>query len=97
MARRGEVGDRFYLIDEGSLEVVANGKLLARRQPGECVGEIALLRDQPRMATVRAITPVRLVTLDRDDFLGGVGAHARSTHAAERLAAERLEEQAPAG
>lgn len=95
--RQGEVGDRFYMIDEGSLEVVANGKLLARRRPGECVGEIALLRDQPRMATVRAVTPVRLVTLDRDDFLGGVAAHARSTHAAERLAAERLEEQAPAG
>jgi len=95
--REGDDGDRFYIIDDGSLEVLADGRLLAQREPGECVGEIALLRDQPRMATVRSVTPVRLVVLDRDDFLGGVAAHARSTHAAERLAAERLEEQAPAG
>ena len=54
--RQGDTGDRFYVIDEGSLEVVADGQLLARREPGECVGEIALLRDQPRMATVRTVT-----------------------------------------
>ena len=94
---QGEDGDRFYMIDTGSLEVVADGRLLARREAGECVGEIALLRNQPRMATVRSVTPVRLVVLDRDDFLGGVAAHARSTHAAERLAAERLDDQARAG
>ena len=92
IVRQGDAGDRFYVIDDGSLTVVADGRQLALREPGECFGEIALLRDQPRMATVRSVTPVRLVVLDRDDFLGGVSAHVRSTHAAERLAAERLEE-----
>ena len=42
------------------------------------------------MATVRATTPVRLVALDRTDFLAGVSSHARSTQAAEHLADERL-------
>ena len=59
--RQGEDGERFYVIDEGTLDVVADGHLLAHRGAGECVGEIALLRAQPRMATVRATTPVRLV------------------------------------
>ena len=87
--RRGEEGDRLYLIDEGTLDVVADGQLLAQRGSGECVGEIALLRDEPRMATVVAATPVRLVELDRSDFVAAVSAHARSTRAAEHLAEER--------
>lgn len=87
--RRGEEGDRLYLIDEGTLDVVADGQLLAQRGSGECVGEIALLRDEPRMATVVAATPVRLVELDRGDFVAGISAHARSTRAAEHLAEER--------
>lgn len=95
--RQGDDGDRFYVVDEGTLEVVADGRLRASRGAGECVGEIALLRAQPRMATVRATTPVRLVALDRSDFLAGVSAHARSTRAAELLAAERLEEPTPSG
>ena len=93
--RQGEDGERFYVIDEGTLDVVADGRLVAHRVPGECVGEIALLRAQPRMATVRATTPVRLVALDRNDFLAGVSAHARSTREAEHLAGRRLEEAAP--
>lgn len=95
--RQGEEGDRFYMIDAGSLEVTSDGRLIAGLSPGECVGEIALLRDQPRMATVRSVTDVRLVALDRDDFLAGVSAHARSTHAAHRLASDRLEDPAQAG
>jgi MFS family permease len=95
--RQGDDGDRFYLVDEGTLDVVADGHLRASLGAGECVGEIALLRAQPRMATVRATTPVRLVVLDRSDFLAGVSAHARSTRAAELLASERLEEPTPAG
>ena len=88
--RQGDEGDWFYVIDEGTLEVVVDGRVLADRGAGECVGEIALLRSQPRTATVRATTPVRLVALDRTDFLAGVSSHARSTRAAEHLADERL-------
>lgn len=90
--RQGDAGDRFYVIDEGTLDVVVDGRIREHRGKGECVGEIALLRDQPRMATVRATSPVRLVALARSDFLGGVSAHARSAQAAELLASERLAE-----
>ena len=68
------------MIDEGTTEVVVDGRVLVHRGAGECVGEIALLRAQPRMATVRATTPVRLVALDRNDFLAGGVLFARSQH-----------------
>ncbi|MFL5878123.1 MAG: cyclic nucleotide-binding domain-containing protein, partial [Solirubrobacteraceae bacterium] len=88
--RQGEDGDHFYVIDDGILDVLVDGRVRAHRGAGECVGEIALLREQPRMATVRAMSPVRLVVLDRTDFLAGVSAHARSARAAEGLADDRL-------
>jgi hypothetical protein len=88
--RQGDVGTHLYVVDEGTLDVVADGRSLAHRGMGECIGEIALLHDKPRMATVRAITAARLIVLDRQTFLAGVSAHARSTHAARQLADERL-------
>jgi CRP-like cAMP-binding protein len=59
------------------------------------LGEIALLCDKSRMATVRAATAARLFVLDRRTFLAGVSAHARSTSAAEQLGAERLHASEP--
>jgi CRP-like cAMP-binding protein len=93
--RQGDVGTHLYVVDEGTLDVVADGRQLAQRGTGECVGEIALLHDTPRMATVRAVTAARVLVLDRSTFLAGVSAHARSTHAAERLADERLQASEP--
>jgi MFS family permease len=87
--RQGDEGDRFYVIDEGTVAIFVDGQSLGERLCGDCLGEIALLRDEPRTATVRAETAVRLVMLGRDDFLAGVSAHALSTRAAERLADER--------
>ena len=95
--RQGDDGDRFYVIDDGTLDVVRESRVLAHLGAGECVGEIALLRDQPRMATVRATTSVRLVVLDRGDFLAGVSAHARCSRAADRLATDRWQESVPSG
>jgi MFS family permease len=88
--RQGDEGDRFFVVDAGEVEFLAGDRLLSRGGEGACFGEIALLRDVPRTATVRAVTPVRLVALDRSDFLAGVSAHPRSTRAAERLADQRL-------
>jgi MFS family permease len=86
---QGDEGDRFYVVDSGTLEVEIDGTILAERTTGECIGEIALLHQRPRMATVRASTAVSLVALDRADFLSGVGSHVRSSRAAEALARER--------
>lgn len=83
--RQGDEGDRFYAIAEGTVSIVIDGEVVAERAAGQCVGEIALLRDTPRTATVMALTPLRLVALDRGDFLGGVSAHALCARAAERL------------
>ena len=69
----GEAGDRFYMIEEGTVHVTAPG-VDVRLGPGEWFGEIALLRDVPRTATVRAVSDVRLFALERDDFLAAVSA-----------------------
>ena len=70
---QGEVGDRLYIVKDGEAEVVARGEDgretgLATLSKNDYFGEIALLRDVPRTATVRARGPVELYALDREDF-----------------------------
>ncbi len=72
MITEGEPGDRFYLIADGSLDVSRAGMTLAKLGPGDFVGEIALLRNVPRTATVIAAEPSSLRALDRDHFLAAV-------------------------
>lgn len=88
--RQGDPGDRFYLVAEGEVEVTADGKPVSMLHPGEYFGEIALLRDVPRTATVRAKTPVILYALEREDFLAAVTGHAPSARAAEAVIGARL-------
>ena len=68
----GEPGDRFYLVDAGSLKVRGPEVDGVELGPGDWFGEVALLHDVPRTATVQAVTPVRLFALERDDFLAAV-------------------------
>jgi MFS family permease len=86
--RAGDQGDRFYVVADGELEVT-NG-LRSKAAHGDFFGEIALLRDVPRTATVRATTPSRLYALDRDDFLSAVTGHSAVRSAGEALVKERL-------
>jgi MFS family permease len=88
--RAGDHGDRFYVVDDGEVEVVVDGQPPRREGPRSYFGEIALLRDVPRTATVRAVTDVELFALDRDDFLPAVTGHAGSAQAAEAVIGSRL-------
>jgi MFS family permease len=86
---QGERGDAFYLIEEGEVEVFENGKFRRKEGPGESFGEIALLHDVPRTATVRASAETRLLALTREQFLGAVTGHRRSRQAADSVVEAR--------
>ncbi len=86
--RKGEPGDRFYMVADGALEVT-NG-VHARARRGDFFGELALLRDIPRTATVIATTRSRLYALERDDFLAAVTGHSGVRAAGEAVVEQRL-------
>jgi MFS family permease len=90
IVREGDAGDRFYIVAEGEVEVSQDGKPVSELGPGGYFGEISLIRDIPRTATVTAKTPVVLYGLDRDDFLAAVTGHPQSTEAAEGVVSARL-------
>ena len=87
--RAGDEGDSFYIVRDGEVEIDVDGKhLIARR--ADYFGEIALLRDVPRTATVRALVDSSLYALQRDDFLAAVTGHSAAHAAGESVAAARL-------
>jgi MFS family permease len=90
IVRQGEPGDRFYLIKDGTLDVYIDGKLVQSLGPGDSFGEIALLRDVPRTATVKARTEAVLYALDRRQFLAAVTGFGPSLSAAEGVIGMRL-------
>ena len=83
---QGDHGDRFYLIDDGEVEVIEDGVFKRNQGAGEGFGEIALLRDVARTATVRASRTTRLLALDREHFIETVTGHLRSHQSAESVA-----------
>jgi hypothetical protein len=87
----GEPGDRFYVVADGALDVSIGGMQVGVLARGDCFGEIALLRDVPRTATVTARSPVLLDALDKSAFLAAVTGHDPSARAADELVHERLE------
>ena len=87
--RTGEAGDRFYMVADGALEVT-NG-IRARAHRGDFFGELALLRDIPRTATVIATTRSRLYALEREDFLAAVTGHSAVRAAGDAVVEERLQ------
>ena len=90
IVRQGEPGDRFYLVKEGELDVFVDGKPAQPLGPGDSFGEIALLRDVPRTATVKARSDAVLYALERQDFIPAVTGFAPSLTAAEAVIGMRL-------
>jgi CRP-like cAMP-binding protein len=90
VTRQGDVGDRFYLVDKGELGVTIDGEVASTLGPGDHFGEIALLRDVPRTATVTARTDASLLALERDEFVSAVTGHPASLEAADAVVAARL-------
>jgi hypothetical protein len=88
VVRQGESGDRCYVVGSGRFRVEASGREVAVLGPGELFGEIALLLDTPRTATVTAISEGEVVALSRTRFLEVVGGDGE----ARELAARRLAE-----
>ena len=85
----GEVGDRFYIVGDGELDIFAEG-LHRTAQQADYFGEIALLRDVPRTATVKATVDSQLYALQRDDFLEAVTGVEAAHAAGHAVAEERL-------
>jgi MFS family permease len=90
VVREGDVGDRFYMVASGELDVEVPGAPGRRLNAGDAFGEIALLRDVPRTATVTARTDVELYILERDVFVSAVTGSPASFEAADELIAARL-------
>jgi MFS family permease len=97
VVREGDAGDRFYIVVEGTLDVIQGGAHLTDLEEGGYFGEIALLRDVARTATAVARTDAVLYALDRDDFLAAVTGHPQSAEAAETVMSARLAGPAATG
>ncbi len=90
LIRQGDEGDRFYIVEQGGVTVSVDGREVQRGGPGYFFGEIALLRDAPRTASVSAVGETELLALERDDFLATVTGHADSAKEAHAIVSSRL-------
>ena len=94
--RQGEIGDKFYLVKSGSVQVLRRAEgtqeeaAVGRLGQGEYFGEIALLMDLPRTATVVAETDVELLSLDSGSFEEVVRDHLQSNRGLEQVSSRRL-------
>ena len=68
LTREGEPGREFFILIDGQVEVRRNGRRLRTLGPGEFVGELALISDRPRTATVTATQPLRVLVVKDTDF-----------------------------
>lgn len=90
VTREGDPGDRFFVVTAGSAAVSVAGEPRPPLGPGDGFGEIALLHDVPRTATVTADGPLQVLSLTQDRFLGAVSGNQVSAEQAAHLARQRL-------
>jgi len=91
VVHEGDESDRFYVIESGLVQVsAADGHVLREEGPGEYFGEIGLLRDVPRTATITALQPTVLLALEREEFLDAVTGQGEARGLAEDVVVRRL-------
>ena len=90
LTHEGSGGVGFFVIENGEARVTVDGQERRTLGPGDYFGEIALLRETPRTATVTARTNAHLYELDRADFLAAVTRHALAASAAHEVVDARL-------
>jgi MFS family permease len=90
IVREGDPSDRFYIVESGRVAVTHDGVALRQEGPGDYFGEIGLLRDVPRTATVTAVEDTVLQSVERDEFLSVVTGDSESRSAAEGTVTRRL-------
>ncbi len=86
----GDRGDSYYVVAEGELEIERDGQFVQTVSRGDGFGEIALIRDVPRQATVTAVTDASLYTLDRELFVQTVTGHTRAMSAVGTIITRHL-------
>jgi CRP-like cAMP-binding protein len=93
---QGDRGERFYVVESGEAEVVRDGRVVRTLARGDCFGEIALLRNQPRTATIRVASDenMRVSVLGRNAFLTAVTGYPASSVEGEEVVTARLEADA---
>lgn len=99
IVRQGAPADKFFIIVEGAVEVLREedgaSRPLATLRGGQFFGEMAILRDIPRTATVRAVAPTTLLTMERDAFKALVAQSLATTQNFDRVIQERMGTPAP--
>jgi len=90
LMRAGDIGDRFLIIDSGTVAVEADGAPARTLGPGGYCGEIALLREIPRTATVRTVTDVAAYALSGPDFVAAVTGDREAVRSASQVVDARL-------
>jgi ATP-binding cassette subfamily B protein len=103
IVRQGAPADKFFIIVDGEVDVWREeapgqaSKKVASLKRGQFFGEMAILRDSPRTATVKAVTPTTLLTMDRDVFRNLVAQSLATTEDFDRVIQQRLGEMGSQG
>lgn len=92
---QGDEGDDFYVIERGRADVVLDGQSIRALESGDCFGEIALIRDCRRTASVRATTALTLRTLNRTVFVAAVAGYSQSAQVADHVITRHLSSSNP--
>jgi CRP-like cAMP-binding protein len=94
LAREGDLGDQFFVIESGTADVTRAGAPVAKLGPGDFFGEVALLREEHRIATVTATSPMSLIVMTGSSFRAIDGTTPEVREAVSKALVER---RAPAG
>jgi len=92
LGREGEVGDRLFVIASGAVRVESGGRAIARRGAGDVIGEMSIVTDVPRIASLVGEGEVRVLAIGRRDFDAILRDRPQVAHAIIRVLAARLAE-----